>query len=267
MSTAKHRKGQKGERRTSGAGGPAMRDIASPRYHQVYVTLRTWVRDGTYRPGDQIPTEPELCRIFDVSRITVRKAIEDLAREGWLVRQQGRGTFVQMSAARPAASLDLNEARSQVADLAAATEVQGLVVTEAEPDEETRAALDLPPGVRVQQATHVRRLRGVPLGLIRTYVPLEIAARISEAEMARQPMFELLGKAGVEVGEADQYIGATLAGVEAARALGVEVGAPLLRVTRVVFDVQRRPVERVIALYRADAYQYRMRLGRPGGRS
>jgi GntR family transcriptional regulator len=247
--------------------GTGVRGIASPRYHQVYVTLRTWVRDGTYRAGDQIPTEPELCRIFDVSRITVRKAIEELAGEGWLVRQQGRGTFVQLSSARPAASLDLNEVRSQVADLGAATEVRDLVVVEIEPDEETRAALDLAPGALVQRATHVRMLRGVPLGLIRTFVPLEIAARVSETEMARQPLFELLAKVGIEVGEADQLIGATLAGVEHARALGVEVGAPLLRVTRVVFDTQRRPVERVIALYRADAYQYRMRLGNPRSRT
>jgi GntR family transcriptional regulator len=258
---------QKSSKPVARRPGAGVRDIASPRYHQVYVTLRTWVRDGTYRAGDQIPTEPELCRIFAVSRITVRKAIEDLAREGWLVRRQGKGTFVQLSSARPAASLDLNEARSQVADLAAATEVRDLVVAEIEPDEETRAALDLPPGTRVQQAIHVRLLRGVPLGLIRTFVPLEIAARVSEAEMARLPMFELLARVGVEVGEADQLIGATLAGVEAARALDVEVGAPLLRVSRVVFDTRRRPVERVIALYRADAYQYRMRLGRPGSKA
>ena len=62
----------------------------------------------------------------------------------------------------------------------------------------------------------------------------------------------MFGKAGIEVARADQLIGATLAGVEAARALEVEVGAPLLRLTRVVFDVAGRPVERVVALYRAD---------------
>ena len=94
--------------------------IASPRYHQVYVTLRTWVRDGTYKPGEQIPTEPQLCEMFGVSRITVRKAIDNLAKEGWLLRQQGRGTFVQISRARAAGSLDINDVRSQVAGLAAA---------------------------------------------------------------------------------------------------------------------------------------------------
>ena len=238
----------------------AVRSMATPRYHQVYVTLRTWVRDGTYKPGDQIPTEPQLCQLFDVSRITVRKAIDHLAREGWLVRQQGRGTFVQLSASRTAASLDIEEVRSQVASFAAVTDVQDLQVLDLEPDEETRAALGIEPGALVQRATHVRTHQGVPLGLITTYVPLDIARKVTPEEMAKQPMFELLGKVGVRVAHADQYIGATLASVEAARSLEIELGAPLLRITRTVFDERERPVERVVALYRADSYQYHMNL-------
>jgi GntR family transcriptional regulator len=198
--------------------------------------------------------------VFGVSRITVRKAIDNLAKEGWLLRQQGRGTFVQISRARAAGSLDINDVRSQVAGLAAATEVRDLTVTDIDPDDETRASLGLEEQARVQRATHVRTVQGVPLGLITTYVPLDVARRVDPAEMARQPMFELLGTVGIRVARADQFIGATLAGVEAARALGVEVGAPLLRLSRIVFDDEDRPVERVVALYRADAYQYHMTL-------
>lgn len=238
-----------------------VRNMASPRYHQVYVSLRSWVQDGSYRPGQQIPTEPQLCQLFEVSRITVRKAIAELVREGWLVKHQGKGTFVEMSRARPAAALDLGQMRNQIADLAAATEVRGLQVGNVEPDEETRAALRLADDAQVQRASHVRLAAGVPLGMITTWVPLDIAARVEPREMSRYPMFELLARAGLVLGGADQWIGATLAGVEAARALGVEVGAPLLRLTRVVFDDSGRAVERVVALYRADAYQYRMRLG------
>ena len=240
--------------------GARRRSLASPRYHQVYVTLRAWVLDGTYKPGDQIPTEPQLCEMFDVSRITVRKAIENLAREGWLLRQQGRGTFVQLSAGRSAASADLELVRNRVAGLAAATEVSNLRVTECVPDEETSAALTLAEDELVQRASHVRALKGVPIGLITTYVPLDVARRVNSAEMARQPMFELLVTAGVQVARADQYIGATLASVDVAAALEIEVGAPVLRLNRIVFDVDGRPVERVVALYRADAYQYHMQL-------
>lgn len=238
----------------------SMSAIASPRYHQVYITLRAWVRDGLYRPGDQIPTEPKLCEMFDVSRITIRKAIDHLAREGWLVRQQGRGTFVQLSASRIAASTDLDQVRREVAGIAAATEVIHLQIAEVLPDEETRASLALNEDERVQRASHVRTIKGAPLGLITTFVPLDVARRVKPAEMARQPMFELLATAGFQPARADQYIGATLAGFEAAQALEVEVGAPLLRLSRTVFDAKDRPVERVIALYRADTYQYHMQL-------
>jgi len=120
----------------------------------------------------------------------------------------------------------------------------------------------------------VRLLRQVPLALITTFVPLEVASRLGRPAAPDQPMLAKLVRAGIRLAEAEQWIGATLASVETARTLGVEVGAPILRITRVVADEGGRPVERVVALYRADAYQYRMHLAappaarrpRPGGR-
>jgi GntR family transcriptional regulator len=209
--------------------------IASPRYHQVYVTVRAWVHDGSYRAGEQLPTEPELCRIFGVSRITIRKAIAALEAEGWLERKQGRGTFACVPAGDRALPLDLHAVVGQVSDLAARTTVRGFVSTEVLPDEDTRSALRLQAGERVRRAVHVRELDGAPLGLITTFVPLDIAARLTDANEREQPMF-------------------------VAQALDVEVGAPLLRLVRVVKDDSGRPVERVVALYRADRYQYHLHL-------
>jgi GntR family transcriptional regulator len=234
--------------------------LGAPRYHQVYVTVRAWVHDGAYKPGAQIPTEPELCRIFGVSRITVRKAIDALAREGWVTRRQGRGTFARFPGGSRPVTLDLQSVMAQVSDLAALTGFRDRVVSEVDPDEETRAALGVGEGARVQRETHVRLLGDAPLGLITTFVPLDVAARLGEGAARGQPMFTLLEAAGLRIASADQYLGATLASVEAAQALGVEIGAPLLRLVRVVKDSAGRAVERVVALYRADAYQYHLHL-------
>jgi GntR family transcriptional regulator len=106
----------------------------------------------------------------------------------------------------------------------------------------------------------VRELDGAPLGLITTFVPLDIATRLGASSERDQPMFVLLQAAGVPIKSAEQYLGATLAGLEAAEALAVEVGAPLLRLVRVVMEASGRPVERVVALYRADRYQYHLHL-------
>lgn len=236
---------------------------AAPHYYRVYVNLRVWVRDGMYGPGAQIPTESELCKRFAVSRITVRKAIDELVKEGWVVRYRGRGTFVDPSAIRRPASVDLRDVMNQVADIAAATQVRDAQVAEVVPDEETQAALQLDVGARVQKASHVRVMHGVPLGHITTFVPLEIARAVNPDGSSDVPMFELLDRYGLGIGEAEQWISATLATLEYATALEVEVGAPLLRLKRHVYDKAGVPVERVVALYRADSYHYRMHVARP----
>ncbi len=66
-------------------------------YVQIYSILSEKIENGEWAAGTQIPTEDELCRIYEVSKITVREAIQELVREGYLVRQQGKGTFVTYS--------------------------------------------------------------------------------------------------------------------------------------------------------------------------
>ena len=237
-------------------------DTAAPRYYQVYVTLRQWVRDGTYAAGQQIPTEAELCRSFAVSRITIRRAIDELVQEGWLVRQQGRGTFVDIAAAQANVSVDVRQVLNQVAEFGARTSVRALRIAIVNPDEETRAALELDDEVQVQKGTHGRLLNGSPLGHVTTFIPLRVAARIDAAQLKGEPMLRLIERSGIRVGTAEQFIGATLAALEVAKALRVPVGSPLVKISRVVYDVRQRPIERVIALYRADRYHYRMQLTR-----
>ena len=73
---------------------PVDNSLRSPRYIQVYAAIRDWIYQGTYKPGQRLPTEGELCELFGVSRITTRKAVDMLVDEELVVRQPGRGTFV-----------------------------------------------------------------------------------------------------------------------------------------------------------------------------
>ena len=66
-------------------------------YVQIYTIIREKIESGEWPAGTQIPTEDDLCRTYDVSKVTVREAIQELAREGFLRRQQGKGTFVLYS--------------------------------------------------------------------------------------------------------------------------------------------------------------------------
>jgi len=66
----------------------------TPLYQQVLEDIKAGISAGTYRPGERIPSEPELSELYSVSRVTVRRAIEELVGEGYLTRRQGKGTYV-----------------------------------------------------------------------------------------------------------------------------------------------------------------------------
>lgn len=228
--------------------------LRSPLYHQVYVALRHWIGDGTYPPGSRIPTEPELCRAFGVSRITVRRAVAELVRQGALARRQGSGTFVRTPGQPPPDAA--SELSRRVAGLGASTGLRDLAVEWVEADPATREALALPAGGRVQRSTRVRTRGGQPIGYVTVWLPEAVGRRVDPAALRRSTALEALEAAGFRPAEVEERIGVTLAGVEAAARLRIAVGEPLLRVARVVRNEAGRPIERVLALWRADAYEH-----------
>ena len=234
----------------------------TPRYYRVLMAIENWIRDGVYVPAERIPTEAQLCRSFEVSRITVRRALDELQRRGWLTRQQGRGTFVAPDLRPHPVPVNWSDVMHSVADFSQATAARDTRVATVSPDAATRAALRITGPGRVQRITHVRLLRGEPLGFITNWVPEDVAGRISSTDLLRAPTLTLLEKSGTRIGDSQQSIGATIATARLARMLDVPVGAPLVRLERVVYDDTGRGVDRVLALYRADRYQYRMALTR-----
>jgi GntR family transcriptional regulator len=123
--------------------------------------------------------------------------------------------------------------------------------------------LRIAPGEMVQRAVRVRSHRGGPVSHITTYVPLAVA-KFRRRLLTDKPMLQLLEECGVKVAGAEQTVSAKLADPKIAALLEVEVGAPLLAVTRIVHDRAGRPVQLLRGLYRPDRYQYRMQLSRSG---
>ncbi len=235
-------------------------NLAVPLYHQVYLVLRVNIRNGTYPVGGALPTEPELCDAFGVSRITVKRAMRNLASEGLVLRQRGRGTFAAPALPQSRASDPLDDLLQNVMAIGAATEMKrienGMVV----PSADVAAKLGSDPGEKVLRSVQVRMSRGEPIAYVTAHVPAAVAAKLTEWTTTSMPMLAQVQKAGVAVARADQAITATLADPISASALGIEVGAPLIKLSRLVFDRSEHPVEWLVALYRADRYEYRTTL-------
>jgi len=243
-----------------------------PKYHQVYLVLREQLHEGKFAQG--LPGELSLMSQFGVARVTVRRALQQLAQEGLISREPGRGTRpvsvrtsyqVQPSGAAQQQQAQLSGLLENLVTMGLRTTVKVLSVDKIVASQEVASALQLQDGAWVQKAQRVRSTKEGPLSHITTWVPDDIAKSFGRKELAQKPILVLLEESGVKVGRAQQSISAKLADAQLALQLDVAVGSALLAVKRLIFDVNDKPVQWLHGLYRPDRYEYQMQLSRIGG--
>lgn len=219
----------------------------TPLHLQLFMVLRDEISRGARSPGSLMPTESALCEQFAVSRITVRRALSDLAAHGFVHRRQGRGTYVreQVPTSMPAMNLSLLDSLKQTAR---ETQVQVLAVKSELPPEQVRVLLQLQPGELAVHALRMRKSGDVPLMLTDAWVPERIGRKVTEAALKRKPMYEILMAQGVEFGRVIQEISAEAADPYRASLLNTKVSSPLIRMTRLMHDQQNRPVQHLTAV-------------------
>jgi GntR family transcriptional regulator len=240
-----------------------------PKYHRIYLVLREQLHEGRFADG--VPGELALMQQFGVARVTVRRALEQLADEGLIAREPGRGTRAILPDERRATAAANGPMRTHLTGLlenlvsmGLRTSVKVLDVATVTASEAVAQALHVAAGDPVQKAIRIRSTREGPLSHITTYVPADVARKFGRRELSRKPILLLLEEAGVKVGRAVQTISARLADAEVAGHLDISVGSALLAVRRLIYDEDERPVQWLHGLYRPDRYEYEMQLSRVG---
>jgi GntR family transcriptional regulator len=243
------------------AGDALTNDSRVPLYTQIFLNLRRKIVDGEYADGAFLPSEIELASAFAVSRITAKRALNELAEAGFAVRHRGRGTRVRR---RGLGTMVSGSVQSLIDSLRANSRNHPRVLSfdyvPAPPEAAT--ALNVGAGTIVQRAQRIGNMDGVAYSHLTTYVPEAIGRTWTASDLEAFPLVALLERAGAAVEVAEQAVSATQADNELADALDVAVGAPLLRVERTSFAADERPVEHLVACYRSDRYQFLMTLTR-----
>jgi len=238
--------------------------INVPRYQQVFSALQQWIAQGHYPPLSRLETEKELCEIFGVSRITVRKALELLAAEGLVKSVQGKGTFVQANLNHAPVHADMNQRIQRARELARNSNVIDLTIAKTAATSEVCDDLKLQPGEPVQKVSYVRLLRDMHIGYVESFCPMNIGVEFSPADFHHNTLLTVLEDKGVALSGIDHLVGATLADTELARLLNLDVGMPLVRVKMIMLDLAHKPVQKVVAHFRADQYEHHLFLARQG---
>ncbi len=241
---------------------------------RVYLQLHDDISSGRRPAGTVLPGEPKLAETLGVARVTVRRALERLADEGLVERRAGSGTRIRGGApADPLAiRADVVTLMPQLEEMDRRTSARLLSFAYVAAPEPVARGLGLGRGASVQRAVRVRSMsaspagssRNAPFSYLTTHVPAELASAYSEADLATTPLFRLLERGGARIAGATQTVSAALATPIVAEALGVEAGAALISLTRIVQDAAGHGVEHLEALYRPDRYRFEMALTRVG---
>ncbi|HTW53054.1 MAG TPA: GntR family transcriptional regulator [Stellaceae bacterium] len=233
-----------------------------PKYTLIGSTLRDRILTGHYRPEMQLPSESALQAEFGVSRVTIRLALDVLRRTGFVESRQGKGYLVQ-----PMRALhDLGRLRGFGEIMAAVgVEAHSIVVdiVEGPPSTEVLRALHLDRGAEVVTIRRVRMAGGVPLSFDVSHFPVDIGRQLAKLDLARSDIFVLIEDVlDVGLGFADLTLDVGAADDDAAAHIDVRKGEPLLRITRLTYDIKRRPIDFEYLFARPGAFKFGVRVPR-----
>jgi GntR family transcriptional regulator len=219
---------------TGSAVGPVASGAGVPLHRQLFLVLHDEIARGAIAPGDALPTEQALCDQFGVSRITVRRALADLAEQGYIERRQGVGSFVR------------HPDRSDEAPLVGSY-MDGLRQTQFQTSIEVVEHDIRTPPASIGDAfggpgemLHILRVRcerrtREPLMITEAWLPTDLAGTLTVTALRRNPLYELLSGAGLVVDRMQHEITAEIAGPRNASLLNTAIGSALLRVNRLAF--------------------------------
>jgi GntR family transcriptional regulator len=235
-----------------------------PLYVQLKNALEAQIESAHWKPGDRIPGEAELCRIFNVSRAVVRQALKEMTYEGLITRQKGRGSFVAGRKISARGLLQSLEGFYQ--DMAR----QGLAPLNKVLEQEIQPASDkiarylrLEPLEPVIKIKRLRFVQDEPIVLVTSYLPYQICRKLIKADLTQRSLYEFLEQeCGLTIARGRRRIDAVVADEYEAELLQVEKGAPLIRLESVSYGLDGRPLEYFYGLFRADRSRFEVEIMR-----
>ena len=227
-----------------------------PRYYQLKEILEKRIQSGEFQPGDQFPTDEQLCQEYSLSRGTVRRAVEMLIDAGLLRREQGRGTFLN--------SPQLSPVFFRLANFDEEMKMRGwqpstklLKLRELPASTEIAKHLHIPVGEKAIEIIRLRLADGKPVAFETRYLSYETCPQLLEEDLENQSIHSLLiDKFNIPLIRACYTIEARVLSQKEADNLQAEPGSAGFAVERVTYTTDDLPVTWYRTVYRGDVYRF-----------
>jgi GntR family transcriptional regulator len=222
-------------------------------YYQLKEKLLKKIQTEEWKPGQKIPSESELCAAYGLSRITVRKAVEELVRSGHLERFQGRGTFITNTSFEQKLSkfYSFSEELKKWGKKEQADILSFDIIT---PDEETGEKLGIKGG-HVFKLERLRSVDGMAYTVETSYIPYEVCPKISREDIDKNGLYKSMRNSGVYPLRIIEKFRATAVQKNEAKKMGLKAGAPAIHLERTTYD-EDRIIEYCVSIVRGDFFTY-----------
>ncbi|MGB3028092.1 GntR family transcriptional regulator [Paradevosia shaoguanensis] len=239
--------------------------VVLPQGGPLYLQLKRWIEDaihrGAIKPGDALPSERDLALKADVSRVTVRKAVQHLVQDGVLIQRHGSGTFVAPQSQRVEQSLShLTSFTEDMARRGMSVRSVWLEKGIYIPSPEETVTLGLSSGDMVARLGRLRLSNDVPMAIERAALSARI---LPDPQVVQNSLYTHLEKSGNRPIRAIQRIRAANLGERDAKLLDVAPGSASLNIERISYLASGRVIEFTRSIYRGDTYDFvaELRLG------
>lgn len=231
----------------------------TPLYHQLYSLFKKIILNGTLPHGAFMPTEQQLSDAFDVSRITSKRAMDELAAEKLVERRRGKGTHVIFKYTPGSVKAPLVGLLQEIESMARQTKVRVLSVDMLKPPEDIREKLNLDHNQTAIKLVRVRSRDGVPFGYYVSWT-IGLDKKPSIQTLESIPRLEVFREQGLDFTHMKQTLTACAADEVLAESLEAEVGSPLLSMIRQSFDINEKEIDYMQVYYHPERFQFEMDL-------
>ena len=240
--------------------------ITPPLYFKIEMDLRKKIMAKEYVPGQLLPSERDLMQIYNVSRLTVREAINRLVAQGMVKKKQGKGTFVnEPTTEHMVGSLNSSSEVFLLKNYVVKTKVIASKVTDPTPEIRQKLQMSTDESEKIFFLERVRYANHKPVAHIKCYLPYGPIENIENIDFAVAALYRTLEDYyRLELYEAYEVIEAASVGKQSAALLEIEPGAPVLLNERTAYLKDGRVIEYEKVFYRSDIFKYHNKLIRRG---
>lgn len=231
-------------------------------YEEVAAELLARIEGGFYSLAQKLPSEYDLAKDFDVSRLTIRKAIEVLVSGNKLMKYKGKGTYIISQQKIQSGSFGLQGFTEVAKSRGMRPQTQVIDFVEAHvPTADIRGQLCLSEGEMIYQITRLRLADDEPMIIEELAIPTRYLPKVSREELASKSIFSLIEEV-IDIGYSHQEVGAEIVNQAQSELLSVPVGSPILQVNSIAFSITSVPILLDTSYYRADKYTFKTILQR-----